>query len=148
MVSGANVGCVLHHFSSLTRWNGSRGQVWPENDRKYKNKSCLILFSKKKLLILSPSASGRESVWQILETSIENGSSEVAFLVKGPFIGSFLGIHTRGPGKCGTRLYPGSYLDPRYTRIPGIPGTLDTCVRDGAVQRPKSLEPCWARLTT
>ncbi len=27
------VNYVLHHLSSLTRWNGSRGQVWPENDR-------------------------------------------------------------------------------------------------------------------
>ncbi len=26
--------CVLHHFSSLTRWNGSRGQVRLGNDRK------------------------------------------------------------------------------------------------------------------
>ncbi len=32
------VGRVLHHFSSLTRWNGSRGQVWPGNDRETNNK--------------------------------------------------------------------------------------------------------------
>ncbi len=34
LVSGANSRCVLHHVSSPTRWNGSRGQVWPRNDRK------------------------------------------------------------------------------------------------------------------
>ncbi len=36
LVSGANLRCVLHHLSSLTRWNGSRGQVWPGSDRKPK----------------------------------------------------------------------------------------------------------------
>ncbi len=34
LVSGANFGCVLHHFSSPTRWNGSRGQVLPETGQK------------------------------------------------------------------------------------------------------------------
>ena len=34
LVSGANFGCVLHHFSSPTRWNGSRGQVRPETGEK------------------------------------------------------------------------------------------------------------------
>ncbi len=34
LVSGANVGCVLHHFSSPTRWNVSRGQVRPEVGQK------------------------------------------------------------------------------------------------------------------
>ncbi len=34
LVSGGNFRCVLHHLLSLNRWNGSRGQVWPENDRK------------------------------------------------------------------------------------------------------------------
>ena len=29
-----NCGCVLHHFSSPTRWNGSRGQVRPETSQK------------------------------------------------------------------------------------------------------------------
>jgi hypothetical protein len=35
-LSGANFGCVLHHFSSPTRWNGSRGQVRPETGQKTK----------------------------------------------------------------------------------------------------------------
>ncbi len=30
LVSGADFGCVLHHFSSPTRLDGSRGQVRPE----------------------------------------------------------------------------------------------------------------------
>ncbi len=30
LVSGANFGPVLHHFSSSTRLDGSQGQVWPE----------------------------------------------------------------------------------------------------------------------
>ncbi len=30
LVSGANFGCVLHHLSRPTRWNGSWGQVRPE----------------------------------------------------------------------------------------------------------------------
>ncbi len=33
LVSGADFSCVLHHFSSLTRWIGSRGQVGPGDDR-------------------------------------------------------------------------------------------------------------------
>ncbi len=33
-VSGANLGHVLHDFSSPTRWNGSRGQVRPETGQK------------------------------------------------------------------------------------------------------------------
>jgi hypothetical protein len=37
-VSGANFRCILHHLSSLTRWNGYRGQVRPGNDRKTKLK--------------------------------------------------------------------------------------------------------------
>ncbi len=41
LVYGANLGCVLHHFSSPTRWNGSRGQVRPETGRKpNKNHNC------------------------------------------------------------------------------------------------------------
>ncbi len=31
LVPGSNFGCVLHHVSSPTRWNGSRGQAGPEN---------------------------------------------------------------------------------------------------------------------
>ena len=34
LVSGASLGCVLHYFSTLTHWRGSRGQVWPESGRK------------------------------------------------------------------------------------------------------------------
>ena len=37
LVSGANFRCVLYHCSSLTRWSGSRGQDWPENNRKIQN---------------------------------------------------------------------------------------------------------------
>ncbi len=44
LVSGVNVTCVLRHFSSLTRWSGSRGQVWPGNDRKQNlNHNCSSL---------------------------------------------------------------------------------------------------------
>ncbi len=38
LVSGANFGCVLHLFSSPTRWNGSRGEVRPETAQKPNNK--------------------------------------------------------------------------------------------------------------
>ncbi len=41
LVYGANVGCVLHHLSSLTRLNGSGGQLWPkptQNNKKIKLK--------------------------------------------------------------------------------------------------------------
>ena len=38
LVPGANLWCVLHHFSSLTRWSGSRGQVWPKVTEKTKLK--------------------------------------------------------------------------------------------------------------
>jgi hypothetical protein len=34
LASGACFRSVLQHFSSLTRWNGSQGQFWPEKDRK------------------------------------------------------------------------------------------------------------------
>ncbi len=34
LVSGANFGRVLHHFSIPTRWNGSRGQVRPATGQK------------------------------------------------------------------------------------------------------------------
>ncbi len=34
LVSGVNVGCVLHHFSSPTRWKGSRVQVRPVTGQK------------------------------------------------------------------------------------------------------------------
>ncbi len=34
LVSWADFGCVLHHFSSPTRWSGSRGQVRPETGQK------------------------------------------------------------------------------------------------------------------
>ena len=34
MVSGANFGCLLHHFSSPTRGSGSRGQVRQETGQK------------------------------------------------------------------------------------------------------------------
>ncbi len=34
LVSGANIGGVLHRFSSPIRWNGSRGQVRPETGQK------------------------------------------------------------------------------------------------------------------
>ncbi len=34
LVSGVNFGRGLHHFSSPTRWNGSRGQVRPETGQK------------------------------------------------------------------------------------------------------------------
>ncbi len=35
-------GGVLHHVSSPTRWNGSRGQVWPGNEGKTKLKSYFV----------------------------------------------------------------------------------------------------------
>ncbi len=38
LVSGADFTCVLHHLSSLTRLEGSLGQVWPENGPKPKLK--------------------------------------------------------------------------------------------------------------
>ena len=34
LVSWVEFECVLHHFSSPTRWNGSRGQVRPETCQK------------------------------------------------------------------------------------------------------------------
>ncbi len=36
LVSGANFGCVLHHLSSPSRFDGSRGQAWPEIGQKPK----------------------------------------------------------------------------------------------------------------
>ena len=30
---GLSLRCALHHFSSLTRWNGAQDQVWPEHGR-------------------------------------------------------------------------------------------------------------------
>ena len=44
LVSGANFRCVLHHFSSLTRWNRSRGQVRPEHGRKRPKLKFYFLF--------------------------------------------------------------------------------------------------------
>ena len=38
VVSGANFGCVLQHFSGPTRLKGSRGQVRPEIGQKLKIK--------------------------------------------------------------------------------------------------------------
>ncbi len=34
-VSWADYGCVLHHFSSLTRLKGSWGQVWPKTGQNF-----------------------------------------------------------------------------------------------------------------
>ncbi len=39
LVPGADLRCVLHHFSSLTCLKGSWGQVWPESDPNPKLKS-------------------------------------------------------------------------------------------------------------
>jgi hypothetical protein len=46
LVSGANFGCVLHHFSSLTRWNGSRCQVRPETGQKPNTNYMFYLYDK------------------------------------------------------------------------------------------------------
>jgi hypothetical protein len=43
LVSGAHFVRVLHHVSSPTRWNGSRGQVRPETGQK-PNKSCNLYY--------------------------------------------------------------------------------------------------------
>ncbi len=44
LVSGANFRCVLLHFSSLTRYNKSKGQVWLRNGRKRPTlKLCFLL---------------------------------------------------------------------------------------------------------
>ena len=39
LVTGANFGCVLHHFSGRTRFKGSQGQVRPEIRQKTENKN-------------------------------------------------------------------------------------------------------------
>ena len=36
-IYGANLSGVLHRFSSLTRFKGSRGQLWPKTDPKQQN---------------------------------------------------------------------------------------------------------------
>ncbi len=43
LVSGANFEGMLHHFSSPTRWNGSRGQVRPETCPKPKTQVKVLL---------------------------------------------------------------------------------------------------------
>ena len=45
LVSGVNFVCVLNHFASPTRWNGSRGQVRPENGPKPAKTKIKIIIS-------------------------------------------------------------------------------------------------------
>ena len=45
LVSGGNIGCALHHFSSPTRWDGSRGEARSGNGPKPpKTKMHMIIF--------------------------------------------------------------------------------------------------------
>ena len=62
LVSGANFRSVLHHFSSLTHWSGSRGQVRPETDRKRPKLRLWFLFLG---LIASESILGDASVLRL-----------------------------------------------------------------------------------
>ncbi len=48
LVYGANVRCVLHHFSSLARSKGSWGQLWrpKTGPKQHKTKTKMIMFPK------------------------------------------------------------------------------------------------------
>ena len=39
--------CALHYFSSLSHWNGSRGQVWPETGPKRPKTQIIYLYPNK-----------------------------------------------------------------------------------------------------